>query len=356
MTIARTFRLLPLVACGLFAAQAPAAVPGDVRRIDAETVEVTWTDADPVSVYLARTPEPRVKGAARVAGAVRGGRQVVKAPAGQRFYVLLRDGGDRSVVVMAERMLPLQQGSNFRDIGGYATTDGHRVKWGKVYRSGAMPLLTEVDYALLGGLGLGTVVDLRSTDERQIAPDQLDDRTGALFVANDYSLKALMTGMASTDGEYLYRGIGKSMAPQYRAIFRRMLADDGAVLYHCSAGQDRTGVATALIYAALGVPRETILRDYHLSTALRRPQFEMPPLDPAQWPGNPIIPYYVAAQKKPGGATAEPLFTRAGNSHLAQFLELTDREYGSVEGYLKSELGLSDADLARLRAMYLDQD
>lgn len=350
----RSFHSLTLLALGLVAAPVQALTPGEVRRLDNESVEITWTDEDAVTIHVANDPDAKPAEAAIIARGVKGGRQVVQAPSGKRIFFLLRDGGDQSVAVMAERVLPLQQGSNFRDIGGYAAADGRRVKWGKVYRSGAMPLLTKADYDLLGQLGLGTIVDLRSTDERQIAPDELDDRTGALFVANDYSLKALMAGMASTDGEYLYRGVGKSMAPQYRAIFKRMLAGDGGVLYHCSAGQDRTGVATALIYSALGVPRETILRDYHLSTALRRPQFEMPPLDPADWPGNPIIPYYVAAQKNPGGAKAEPLFTRAGNSHLAQFFELIDREYGSVAGYLKTELGLGDSDLAKLRTMYLE--
>ncbi len=353
MSISRAFLTIPF-ACGIAVTQAHAVTPGDVRRLDPEMVEITWTDDDPVTIYLAEAPSTGLKDAAVVAENVRNGRHVVKAPAEKRVYFILQDGGDQSVATVAERHLPLQQGSNFRDIGGYATADGRRVKWGKAFRSGAMPLLTESDYAMLGQLGIGTIVDLRSTDERQIAPDLLDDRTGALFVTNDYSLKALMASMSGGDGEHMYRGIGKALAPQYRAVFRRLLAGDGATLYHCSAGQDRTGVATALIYSALGVPRETILRDYHLSTELRRPQFEMPPIDPADWPGNPIIPYYLAAQKDSKGAKVEPLFTKQGNSHLAQFFELIDREYGSVAGYLKSELGMSDHDLTKLQTMYLD--
>lgn len=345
--------LLPLA--GLLAAvQVQAVVPGEVVRLDANKVEISWTDADPVTIFAVADANGGLKQATVIARDVRGGTFTAALPAGQRTYFVLRDGGDRSTVTLAERHLPLQQGSNFRDIGGYATADGRRVKWGKVFRSGAMPLLTEQDYQLLGQLKLGTIIDLRSIDERQIAPDLLDDRTGALFVSNDYGLKALMAGMSSGDGEHLYHGIGKTLAPQYRAIFRRMLAGEGAVLYHCSAGQDRTGVATALIYSALGVPRDTILRDYHLSTALRRLQYEMPPLNPADWPGNPIIPYYVAAQKNPGGAKAEPLYTRGGNSHLAQFFAQIDQEYGSVTGYLNAELGLSDSDLAKLRSLYLD--
>lgn len=338
----------------LVPASAHAVAPGDARRVDAETVMLSWSDADPVSIYAASQPDAPLDQATLVARDVRGGTLSVAAPDAQRRYFLLHDGGDGTVARLAERVLPLQQGSNFRDVGGYAGAGGLRVKWGRIFRSGGMPLLTERDYAYLGTLRLGTIVDLRSTDERLIAPDEIDDRTGALFVSNDYSLRTLMAGMMAGDGEYAYRGTGKALAPQYRALFRRLLADDGAVLYHCSAGQDRTGIATALVLSALGVDRQTILADYHLSTELRRPQFEMPPLDPADWPGNPIVPFYVAAQNAPGGPKAEPLYSRKGVSHLVQFFEVVDREYGSVEGFLAAELGVTEADIARLRALYLE--
>jgi protein-tyrosine phosphatase len=258
-----------------------------------------------------------------------------------------------SAVQVSPRIIALEQGSNFRDLGGYAGAEGRAVKHGLIYRSGAMPLLTERDYATLTGLKISAIVDLRSVDERMIAPDQLDDRTGALFLSNDYSLKTLLAGYMSGDGEYTYRGMGKMLAPQYRTIFRRLLASEGPVLFHCSAGQDRTGIASALILTALGVDRQTIIADYHLSTALRRPQFEMPPLKAEDWPGNPIVPFYIAGQNAPGGPKAEPLYSRKGVSHLVQFFELVERDYGSVEGYLDKELGVSATDIARLRALYL---
>lgn len=348
-----------LIVLGAFAAllastSAVALEPGAVRRLDDQTVEIDWRDEDPVSVYLAQSPDASPTEARLVARDVRDGRIALPAPAGQRLYILLRDGGDGSLVRLAERVLPLEQGSNFRDVGGYVGEGGRRVKWGRIYRSGAMPMLTERDFALLGGLGIGTVLDLRSTDERAIAPDELDDRTGALFVSNDYGLKGLLADMMGGDGEYAYRGTGKALAPQYRALFRRLLADDGAVVYHCSAGQDRTGIATALVLSALGVDRRTIVADYHLSTELRRPQYEMPPLDPADWPGNPIVPLYAAMQKAPGGPKAEPLYSKRGVSHIVQFFEVIERDYGSVEGYLAKELGIGQAEVARLRALYLE--
>lgn len=325
-----------------------------VTRIDAGHVAVEWQDSDPVSVFVADAPDADPKKATLVAKAERSGRVVVPHATSERRYFILRDHGDRSVLRVAERVLPLEQGSNFRDAGGYPAAGGKRVAWGRIFRSGAMPLLTELDYSALEKLKIATIVDLRSTDERMIAPDMLDDRTGATFISNDYSLKGLMAGYGKGDGEYAYRGMDTFLKPQLKAVFRTLLRGEGALMYHCSAGQDRTGITTALIYSALGVDRATIIRDYHLSTELRRPQFEMPPLDPADWPGNPIVPYYVAAAKKPGGPKAEPLFTPKGNSHLVQFFEIIEKDYGSVEAYLEKELGVGPKDVAKLRQMYLD--
>lgn len=346
------WRLAAAVAALMLPAVAHAVDPGEIKRNDSRTVTLHWRDSDPVSIYVSVDPDAGINAATLVASDVRAGTLTVPAVANERRYFLLRDGGDGSVVTVAERELPLERGSNFRDVGGYRGADGRTVKWGRIFRSGAMPLLTDSDYALLGGLKIGSIVELRSVDERMIAPTQLDDRTGALFLSNDYSLKAMMANMMA-DREYLYHDVGKALAPQYRTIFRRLLADDGAVLYNCSAGQDRTGVATALVLSALGVDRQTIMQDYHLSTALRRPQHEMPPLNPADWPGNPIVPYYVAAMNAPGGPKAEPLYTPSGASHLARFFEVIERDYGSVEAYLDRELGVSAEDVARLRAIFL---
>lgn len=347
-------RMKTLFTLALLASTAPALAVDNVAvaRLDAETVKVSWQDSDPVDIIV--TDQPTALGTAvPVVKASRKGEAIIAMPASKRQFVVLRDGGDASLTLAAERELPLAKGSNFRDLGGYRGAGGKTVRWGKVFRSGALPLLTEEDYTLLGGLDIGTIVDLRSLEERDVAATQLDDRTGALFVSNDYSLKPLMANMGTMKGEYVYTGMEKLLAPQYRSLFRRLLADDGAVMYHCSAGQDRTGIASALILSVLGVDRDTILADYHLSTQLRRPQNELPPLDPADHPTNPIVQYYAAAAKKPGGIKAEPLYSASGQSHLVQFFEVIDRDYGGVEGYLAT-LGITAVDIARLRSLYLE--
>ncbi|WP_395332196.1 tyrosine-protein phosphatase [Novosphingobium sp. BL-8H] len=350
MRKAASTALIALTAA-LAAVPAAANEPVTLVRIDDQTVELSRTDTASAAVWIS-TDTVLDKGDQRFAAASTDARLTLPIPASERRYVILQ-GRNGKTTVVAERVLPLQQGSNFRDIGGYATRDGHTVKWDKAFRSGAMPLLTDADYALLGQLHLGAVVDLRSIEEREVAPDLLDDRTGALFLSNDYSLKPLFAKMAKSGGENIYQGMEIMLVPQFRALFNRLLANEGAVVYHCSAGQDRTGIATALIYDVLGVDRETILKDYHRSTELRRPQWEMPKVDPADFPNNPILKYYAArADGQP--PKAEPLYTPSGASNLAQFFTYLDQQYGGSEGYLKQKVGLTDADFAKLRKTMLD--
>lgn len=323
--------------------------PVQVEPSGDAALHVTWKDSHPVDIALSDAPQG--SGKLRIVSHHNAsGDAVLPVAAHQRTYVLIRAQGSRQWQVFGERSVRLEKGSNFRDLGGFTGAGGRHVRWGAIYRSGAMPLLSDNDYALLTGLHIGSIVDLRSLEEREIAPDQLDDRTGALFLSNDYSFKALMAGMGGRK-EYVYQGIEVRLVPQYRMIFQRLLAGDGAVLFHCSAGQDRTGVAAALVLSALGVDRKAIIEDYHRSTALRRPEFEMPEIDPAAFPGNPIVAYYAVSRAK--GGRPEPLYSASGVSHLAQFFEVLDRDYGGPEGYLKSRLGIGPAEIARLRALYL---
>ncbi len=334
----------------LAAVPAVAEEPLRILRLDQVSVMLERDGTTPVDVWL--SSDHRLDaGDRRVAQQSAAARMELAMPTNRRDYAILVSA-DGSQQIVAERVLPLEQGSNFRDIGGYTTRDGRTVQWGMAYRSGAMPLLTEADYALLGQLDIGAVVDLRSLEEREVAADLIDDRTGALFLSNDYSIAPLMADYASGDGENLYAGMEVLLAPQLRALFNRLLAQDGTVVYHCSAGQDRTGMATALIHDLLGVDRETILADYHLSTELRRPQFEMPDLDPADHPDNVIVQYYMAARAR-GVTAVEPLYTPTGQSHLAQFFTHLDATYGGTEGYVAQHLGITGAQVERLRAIML---
>lgn len=345
-----------LLASALAPAVASAAAPADpiVERVAPDRLRVSWTDANGVDVFMAAQPEAKAEAAQLVSGNDRDGMHELTVAPGERPYFLLRDRKDGKSVRVAERVLSLEHSSNFRDIGGYPAADGRHVKWGMIYRSGATPLLTDADMKAINQLQLANMVDLRSSEERQLAPSRI---FGVPYSAVNYSMAAITTAMKPASGEgmprnsgALYRKMPEMLAPQLRVLFRRLIAKEGPLVYNCSAGQDRTGLATALILSALGVPRDVIIADYHLSTRYRRPQYEMAPFDPAAFPENPAAKMF--AQHP--ASQPEPLKEADGTPFLSFALDEIDQRYGSVDGYLEKMLGVSKVDIAGLRATYLE--
>ncbi|HEV3281167.1 MAG TPA: tyrosine-protein phosphatase [Acidimicrobiales bacterium] len=171
------------------------------------------------------------------------------------------------------RVVALDGCVNFRDLGGYLTGDGRRVRWRRLFRADGLNRLSEADGEVLVGLGVATVIDLRTVDEAaargrfpvdlvpvryldlpltDVLPstEELPSWREASYVASRY------LDMVSAGGPALARAI-------------EALAAEGSLpaVFHCSAGKDRTGVLAALVLAFLGVPDQTIVEDYVLSAA-----------------------------------------------------------------------------------------
>lgn len=339
--------------CGSAQAEVKAAA---ASRLAPGTVELSWTDAAPVDVYESDAAEASKEQSRLIARAAHGPIQVHAGP-NERPYFLLRDELDGTVRRIAERILPLAQGSNFRDVGGYVAADDKHVRWGRIYRTGATPMLTPEDLAKVRALGLAQLVDLRSSEERSLAPTRI---YGVPFAAVGYSMTSIVGKSASPSasaddrGHAVYAAFPTLLAPQLKIIFRSLLANNGAVAYNCSAGQDRTGFATAMILAALGVPRDVIYADYELSTGYRRPEFEMPRIDPARASENPAAAYFVKAQQDPAHAKPKPLFDAAHRPWLAASFSEIEHRWGSVDAYLEQEMGLDAAARSKLQALYLE--
>ena len=331
---------------------AAAAITGaKVERQGADALNVTWTSPNPVDVYEADSAAATAAAARSLAKGDRDG-AFARAQSGQaRRYFILVDQKDHQTLTVAERVLPLAQGSNFRDIGGYDAAGGKHVRWGLIYRSGGQPMLTDADQAQIKALGLGEMVDLRSSEERVIAPTKI---MGVPYTAVGYSMVDLMPkgATAMRNGSDVYRAMPTMLAPQLRLIFAHLLNKPEPLVYNCSAGQDRTGFTTAIILSALGVPRDQIVTDYHLSTVYRRPQFEMPMLD-AQPSDNAAVKMFAAYQKDPRWNVSQPLKDADGKPFLDGAFAEIDAKWGSVDGYLSKELGLTPADIAKLRRIYL---
>jgi protein-tyrosine phosphatase len=354
MTMSRSGSMTAAVAVALAMS---ASVTANARVADA-SVERTaqgqlvlhWQDSAAVDVIEGDAPD-----AARgkvIGRAVTGGAYQLSAPAHARPYFFLKDARDQTVVAVAERVLPLDQGSNFRDLGGYPAADGKHVRWGLLFRSGATPLLSDGDQAEIAGLGLQQMIDLRSSEERQLAPSRI---AGVPYTAVGYSFGAIMPKGAFTP-ETGYPAMIDLLEPQLRVLFATLLRRQAPVVTNCSAGQDRTGIASAILLSALGVPREVIVKDYLLSTQFRHPEYEMPAIDPTKFPGNPaaaMFAHYRPADGKPAPKPA-PLLTADGTPFLYFALADIDRRWGSMDAYLEKELGVGPAERARLRKEYLE--
>lgn len=322
-----------------------------VVRDTAGKVVVTWSGSDAVDVYVSDDPDAPVSKSQRVSAADRDGRHDHAVAASERPYFILRATVTGQQVRVAERLIPLEHGSNFRDVGGYPALGGKHVRWGKIYRSGGSPMLTDADVERVRRL-VTEMVDLRSSEERSLAPTRID---GVNYAAVGYSMARISNLTPSTTSSMgsSYRNFPSMLAPHLKIVFGKLLENEGGLVYNCSAGQDRTGFATAMVLSALGVPRDVILEDYHLSTTYRRPEYEMPRFDAAAQAANPVAAFFAGYQKDPAAAAPRPLYDANHHAFLEFALDEVETKWGSVENYLAKEAGVGPTELARLRVLYL---
>jgi protein-tyrosine phosphatase len=181
------------------------------------------------------------------------------------------------------RILNLEGGCNFRDLGGYRTRDGRELKWGLVYRTAVLSYFTAKDEPHLSQLGVRAICDLRRLEEREREPTRWPDSKTQHLSWDDGSAPPTIRAIApnhpyTAAGMHtvmidLYRALPSWMGPRLRGIFERIARGDVPMLVHCAAGKDRTGIAIALLLAVLDVPHETIVDDYLLTNAADFEQF-----------------------------------------------------------------------------------
>jgi protein-tyrosine phosphatase len=260
------------------------------------------------------------------------------------------DGGQATQVDLDRRVVALEGQSNFRDLGGYQTADGRHVKWGKIFRSGELSRLTPADYGQLKPLGIRTIYDLRDQDERTsqrtvwaagpvraLHSAKLETGQGTLSMLADPDLDA---AKARAVLKSFYTGAPLNYAPEYRAIFHELLQGHAPLLLHCTAGKDRTGVGSALILTALGVPRAAVIQDFTLTNRL---------LKPSRLPAGAFMKIM---ERMP--LDAREAMTRADPAYIEATFDAIDAQYGSVDNYLSAELGVGPLQKARLRTLYLE--
>jgi protein-tyrosine phosphatase len=330
---------LSLLGCGVGAAPEGPSIPflaAAVTEAGPGAFTISWQapGAGRVTVYAGTDPA-RVGRTRQVAvGAGSETRQVTGLPAADRWWFELVPATGQSLV-LADRSLHLAGAPNFRDLGGYRTRDGRWVRMGALYRSDQLDKLTDADLAKVTRLGIRTVVDLRTAAERSAGPDrvpagargQVQDVLAGSGVSTDIAGQ-LSAAAAATD---TMRAVERVMvdSPGARSAYRGLVAavadpGDRPLVFHCTAGKDRTGWAAASILTALGVPEQAVLDDYLRSNTYVLPKYA--PLLAA-------LPAAKAAQARPL-LEVHPEYLRAGTDEAAL-------RYGSMDGYLRQALGAS---------------
>jgi protein-tyrosine phosphatase len=262
------------------------------------------------------------------------------------------------------RHVPLEGQSNFRDLGGYETADGRTVKWGEVYRSGELPDLTDADVARLETLGLRAVANFLLPEEiDKSGRDRLPEgvREIPLAITSERTAELSLAGHAAIES-----GDFSTLPPELNPEIHRLLLDDAKVQYaallreladpasrpmafHCSHGVHRTGTAAAVLLSALGVPWETVREDYLLTNEYRKDEVE-----------HRLAKIRSMAAAKQGlppeqvDMTNMEAFYIVQGAYIDGSLEQAVQKYGSMEGYIRDGLGISDEEVERLRTQLLE--
>ena len=325
---------------------------GTVER-SGDEVTVQWNGfGDGVTIWQVPSADASLKAGKQVARRARSGEAVITAPASPRPYFVLRDNSGHELR-LAERLLPLEGGVNFRDLGGYQTVDDKTTAWGKIYRSAVMSGLTAADYRYLGDLGIGAICDFRANDERRREPVNWPAGLNMKVLARDYKLDmaplmAVFGGGDITEEktraamEFFYGELPFTFAPQFKEMFGELLKGEVPLAFNCSAGKDRTGIAAMLVLSALGVPRETAIADYLLSNRYYKPKPPQPGAAP-----DPTLAMF--ARLPPDVIKA---LMGVDRRYIDASLTAIDAK-GGMERYLREDLGLGPDELARLRKLYL---
>ena len=262
-------------------------------------------------------------------------------------------------IIMFEKLV------NFRDLGGIPTKDGRTLAMRKLYRSGELSHLTSKDIETLEALGLATIVDMRTIAEVTASPNKPVPHTKSFhidfFAESDAmgqkdtketadaapSMENMLQHMGDFDADTymcsIYADIIANTHAQngMKEFFRIVREEETAVLWHCFAGKDRTGVSAALLLATLGVEEDAIIEDFLATNALRK-EDNTKTISELRAKG---IPEEQLEQIE------TMLYVKA--IYLEKALEAIVTLSGSVAGYITDVLGITEENIAKLQAKYL---
>jgi protein-tyrosine phosphatase len=251
-----------------------------------------------------------------------------------------------------DRLIALEGAMNCRDLGGYPTADGRVTRWGCVYRSDGLDQLSDADLDVLVGLGIRVVFDFRMDSEVDVAPSRLPDHpelkrqrlpigdAGPGESLMDMLLRGEITEYTVEAVADIYESILDDAAHEFGTVVTAAAnPDQHPLLFHCTAGKDRTGLMAMLLLGVLGVPDDVILSDYELTTHYRsgrRVEILRPQLEEAGVNVDAVLPF-LTAQAPVMAATIDAL----------------RREHGSFERYLVEQATVPPEVIEQARTVLL---
>ena len=243
-----------------------------------------------------------------------------------------------------ERAVRFEGAKNVRDLGGLPTRSGALTQFGRVYRGDGLSRLTDADLTTLANLKLGSIIDLRHTDEIERAPDRLPPDNppthsilGFFPSGSRDMFERVNSGGLDAHGAFEimcknYSRFPFEHAPEFRVIMHLLLEPDVApCLIHCTSGKDRTGIIAAFILLAIGVPLDAVVADYEMSGGDR------PPVDLfARSASAGTMDMIMAAKAEYILAAVEGIETRSGSfdQYLSESLGFGTRERNALEALM----------------------
>ena len=264
-----------------------------------------------------------------------------------------------------ERTLKIEGVINFRDLGGYVTTDGRKVKWGQVYRSAQLDRLSDKGIEVMAKMDIRSVIDLRFSDETRRYPTIREAVPNAQISAWQDELEPIET----TESDDIQRSwkasletndpaqVREAMRVNYpkklyshRAIYRKMLLQLAKgqlpLVFHCAAGKDRTGVAAALLLSLLGVNDKQIVQDYLLTQQeIQRLLEDWMSGGAGHQSGSEDFQKKLASYPRD---VIQPVFD-ADESYIQTLLDYVDQNYGGFTQYALRILELERNDIESLK-------
>lgn len=262
---------------------------------------------------------------------------------------------------LTNQLIGVTSGRNFRELGGYETLSGKKIKMHKLLRTGNLADLSPFDKQFLTDYGAKYDVDFRSKEEVDNQPDRVPDGVEYIYdpvfsedLTNSSKSITDLDTQAHDDADfgfnhmhYAYEDMIESEPAQkaYRKFFDVLLentVDGESVIFHCTAGKDRTGFGALLALSALGVPLNTIKKDY-LLTNITTKDFVDSMIEHARQNG-----------KNENVLQSIRDIQSVRSEYLDHAVKVLNDEYGGINNYLRDVMKLSSADIMKLRNIYLE--